>query len=187
MCNLHQCMNVHLSGHTSVAVVKTKIELDSQADTCVVGDHCLIVHDQKRSLNVYEYNLKVGSKHAHIIDAIVAYTEPETGQVFILLLKQAIEINRLNHHLLCPMQCCMNGVLMDEVPNFLAPVTSEMMHAIQIENPFDTTHPIIIHLKLNGVTSYFDVKKPTQEEYEDENILKIKLTAEAPPWDLSSP
>ena len=31
------------------------------------------------------------------------------------------------------------------------------------------------------------MRKPTQEEYEDQNILKIELTAKAPWWDPSSP
>ena len=61
------------------------------------------------------------------------------------------------------------------------------MHAIQLENPFDATHPINIPLKLNRVTSYFEVRTPTQEEYEDQNILKIELMAEIPPWNLSCP
>ena len=71
----------------------------------------------------------------------------------------------------------MNGVLIDNIPKFLA-VPSETMHAIQLENPFDATHPIIIPLKLNGVATYFEVWTPTQEEYEDQNILKIELMAE---------
>ena len=54
----------------------TKIELDPNADTCVLGDHCLVVHDHNRSVNVFEYNPKVGSKHTCIVDASVVYTEP---------------------------------------------------------------------------------------------------------------
>ena len=81
----------------------------------------------------------------------------------------------------------MNCVLINEVPKFLAPFPSETSNAIQIENPFDVNHPVIIPLKLTRVTSYFNVRKPTQEEYEDQNILKIKITAEDPSWDpLSS-
>ena len=79
------------------------------------------------------------------------------------------------------MQHHVNGVMINEVPKFLAPIPSEIMHAIQIENPFDATHLIIIPLKLNGVTSYFKVRKPTQEEYEDQHILNIELIVEAPP------
>ena len=60
------------------------------------------------------------------------------------------------------------------------------MHAIQIENSFDATQPNINPLKLNGVTSYFKVRTPTKEEYEDKNILKIKLMVEVSLWNPSS-
>ena len=85
------------------------------------------------------------------------------------------------------MQCCVNGLLIDEVSKFLALIPSVTMHAIQLENPFDGIHAIIISLKLNRVTKYFKVKTPTQKEYEDQNILKIGLIVEAPTWYLSSP
>ena len=73
----------------------------------------------------------------------------------------------------------MKDVLIDEVPKFLALIPSETMHAIQIENLFDATHSIVIPLKLNRVASSFKVRIPTGEEYEDQNILKIKLTTKA--------
>ena len=38
----------HLSAHKRTVLVKAKIELDSHADACVVGDHSLIVHDHKQ-------------------------------------------------------------------------------------------------------------------------------------------
>ena len=151
---------VQLSYHNSLAVVKTKIELDSDADKCVVGDHFLVVHGHNRAVNVFGYNTKAGSKHACIVNAVVAYTEPKTGQVVILLINQAIEMKGLDHHPLCPMQCFMNGVMIDEVSKFLAPVPSETTHAIQLENPFDATHPIIIPFRLKRVTSYYVVRMP---------------------------
>ena len=81
-------------------------------------------------MNVYGYDHKAGSKHACIVNANVAYTKLETGQVVILLINQAIEMKGLDHHLLCMMQCCINGVLIDEVPKFVAPIPSKTMHAI---------------------------------------------------------
>ena len=140
---------VQLSAQNSLTVVKTEIELESHADTCVVGDHCLVIHDHNRPMNVFGYDLKAGWKHVCIIDAAIAYTEPETGQVVIPFINQAIEMKGLDHHLLCPIQCCMSVVLINEVPKFLALIPSETTHAIQLENPFDATHPIIIPLKLN--------------------------------------
>ena len=57
------------------------------------------------------------------------------------------------------------------VTNFLSCIPSETTQAI---------------LQFNGVTSYFEVRKPTWEEYEDQNILKIELITEALLWDPSS-
>ena len=70
---------VHVSAHISVAVVKTKIKLDSHADTCVVGDHYLIVYDHNRPVNIYRYDPKADLKHACMVNTAVAYKEPETG------------------------------------------------------------------------------------------------------------
>ena len=90
-------------------VVKTEIELDSHSDTCVVGDHCLSVHDHKRSVNVYGYDPKSGSKHACLVDATVIYIEPKTGQVALLLINQVIEMKDLDHNILCPMNSQVYG------------------------------------------------------------------------------
>ena len=51
---------VHLSAQNSLAVAETNMELDSHADTCIVCDHCLIVHDHNRAVNIFGYNPKVG-------------------------------------------------------------------------------------------------------------------------------
>ena len=91
----------------------------------------------------------------------------------------------LDHHLLCLMMFDINDVLINEVSKFLMPVPIETMCALQWMNPFDATQPIMIPLKLNGVTSFFEVRMPTQEDNEDQNILKIEVMAEVPPWDPS--
>ena len=71
-------------------------------------------------------------KHACIVDATVANGEPETGHVVIFSIHQVIEMKGLDHHLLCPIQFCINGVLINEVPMFLAFIPSKTMPAIQI-------------------------------------------------------
>ena len=63
----------------------------------------------------------------------------------------------------------------------MAPIPSETMHAIHLENFFDATNIIIILLKLKEVTSYFAVRTTTWEEYEVQNIFQMELTVEAPP------
>ena len=98
----------------SFLVINTKIQLHSHADTCVIDDQCLIKHNLNRLVNVCEYNPKARSKHACTVDAAVAYDESETGQIVIFFINQAVKMKGLGHHILCPMHCCMNGVLIDE-------------------------------------------------------------------------
>ena len=84
------------------------------------------------------------------------------------------------------MQCCLNGMQINEVPQFLEELPSKITHAIELVDPFNTTQPLIIQLKLSGATSYFDVYSLSIAEYENEDIPKIHLTVEEPPWDLST-
>ena len=55
---------------------------------------------------------------------------------------RAIWISGEEHHLLCPMQCCLNGVHVNEDPKFLADSFSMTIHAIQLTGPFITAHPL---------------------------------------------
>ena len=50
--------------HASVASSKPKLELDSHADKCFVGDNCLVIHDNNRLVNVYGYDPKDGHRSA---------------------------------------------------------------------------------------------------------------------------
>ena len=96
ICNCTSVWKDHFSAHNSLAVVETKIELDSHADTYVVHDHCLLVHDHNRPLKAFGYNPKAGLRHAHKANVIPAYIEPQTGQIVVLLINQAIEMKGLD-------------------------------------------------------------------------------------------
>ena len=91
--------------HASVVSSKPKVELDLHAVMCVVGDNCLVIHDHNRPVNVYSYDPKDGHGSAKTIDATVGYQYPQSGQKFILMINQAIRIDGLVNHLLCPMHC----------------------------------------------------------------------------------
>ena len=101
------------------------------------------------------------------------------------MINQAACINGLENHLLCNMQYHLNGVHISEVPKFLAESLSTT-HIIQLTDPSDTAHLLIIPLQLSGVTSYFDVYNLSITAYENKDIPKIQLTAEELPWDPST-
>ena len=161
------------------------MECDSHADTSVVGKECLIVHDFERPVKVSGYDPREGTKEYRTVTGVVAYDHPQTGQTYMLVVNQAIEVPHLQNHLLCPMQCRMNGVKVDELPKFLAKTPDETMHAVQVVDPLDES-PLYIPMSLVGVTSYFPVRKPTVKEWEDGTCPQIELTAEEPCWDPGS-
>ena len=137
-------LSIQLRAQKSIAV----LEMGSNTDIFIIVTNV-----------VFGYDSKVRSKFACMVHAAVNYDEPIIGHVFILLINQVIETKGHDHCLLCPMQCSMKSVVIDEVSKLLVPILSETTHAILIINPFDAIHPHFIPLQLIGVTSYFDVRK----------------------------
>ena len=119
---------------------------------------------------------------AEVVDAAIRYTCRYTGDHLILMINQAIYLPEVNHCLLCPMQCQINGVEINKVPHFLIQDPTTSTHSIQIADPTNPVHPYIIPLQLEGVVSYFEFSLPTSAEFEDPEIPHLELTAKSPAW-----
>ena len=119
-------------------------------------------------------------KYDKTVNAEICKDNPHSGHNG----QSGTQINDLTNYLSSSMQCYLNGVQIDYVPKFLANGPSETTNAIQITVP-DAAYLLLILLQLQGVTSYFDLHSSSISEYESEEIPKIHLTAEEPPWDPS--
>jgi hypothetical protein len=108
-----------------------------------------------------------------IVNAAIAYDDPRTGETYILMINQALYFQDMDYILLCPMQLRLNDVIVNERPKFLTERPTDQDHAI-------ICLPLIITLEIDGVTSYFPVRKPSQEEYRD--CQRIELTYSDPEW-----
>ena len=98
---------------------EVRSELDSHADTCVVGKHALVFQDFDRSVDVIGDDKQLGvTKNYRTISAAVAYSDPETGQAVILIINQATYIPQLEVNLLNPTQLRLNGVKSQKKPSF---------------------------------------------------------------------
>ena len=188
-----------MSTLTTVAAVDVDVqegrtELDSHADTCIVGSCALVFHEYERRVNVQGYDPKLGiQKDLPIVSAAIAYDSvTEHGcETILLIIHQAIYLPRLRHNLLCPNQMRANDVVVKECPRMFSD-TSES-HYIQIRayesNDANVSHcqdqPITIPLHLSGVISYFTCRKPTT--YEFNTLPRYVLTSEQPEWDPHSP
>ena len=161
----------------------SRIELDSHADTCVIGKNAMVIHDHRWRVSVTGYDPKAGSNLYRIVSAALAYDHPQTGETSLLIINQAIEIPHLRNHLLCIFQCRMSGAIINDVPKFQAPNPSVHTHAIRV-NSDDDSHTLLIPFSLKGVTSYFNVRKPTTAERDDyQKYARYDLTSEEPKWD----
>jgi hypothetical protein len=100
---------IYISEFHSLEHHEFSTELDSHADTCVVGRNCLVTHTFDKKVNVSGYDPQLGSmKGMPIASAALAYDDPSTGETIILRVHQAVHIPTMMNNLLCPMQLRVN-------------------------------------------------------------------------------
>ncbi len=163
---------------------ETTLELDSHANTRVLGRDALIMLDYNRSVSVVGYDESLGSKTYQTVSGVVAYDDPQTGRTLHVIINQAIHIPHLDHHLLCPMQCCVNDVTVNNLSTFLAADPTDQTHALTLTDPNNPLQLVILPLTLRGVTLLLNVRSVTINEFNSHDYLRMHLTSETLTWDL---
>ena len=74
-------------------------------------------------------------KTLKIVDAVVAYTDPSTGDKWMLIINQALLVPGLSHPLLCTNQLRMNDIRVNDEPKHMVLNPTEYHHAIAIKTP----------------------------------------------------
>ena len=160
-----------------------RAEADTHADTTAVGPDAYIQHYTGYSVTVHPFT--EGLNHLNevpIVTACIAYECPTTLNTYVLFIHQALYIDSLKNHLLCPNQFRHNGVTFNDTP---------LVHLPPDQRSYDQ-HSIIaqglhIPLKLDGVISYFDCRRPTKQEVDDPDAaIHVHVTSQAI-WDPKNP
>jgi hypothetical protein len=81
------------------------------------------------------YDESLGSKTYQTVSGVIAYDDPQTRRMLHLIINQAIHIPHLDHHLLCPMQCRVNEMIVFDLPKFLAADPTDQTHALTLTDP----------------------------------------------------
>ena len=116
---------------------ESTLDLDSHADTCVLGANALVIQDHGRPVNVLSYYPDLGDRTYQTLSGVIGYNHPITGKTYHLVINQAMIITHLEHHLICTIQSCMNGVNINEIPRFLASNPTNETHSIIVTDPDD--------------------------------------------------
>ena len=83
---------------------ETRTDLDSHAECCVLGKHCLVLQDFDRPVEVKGYDPTGPIYTAKTVSAAVAYQDMVTKGIVVLIIHQALYIPHLEHNLLSPIQ-----------------------------------------------------------------------------------
>ncbi len=132
--------------------LETSLELDSHTDTTVLRAGTLIIQSYDQPVEVVGYDPQQDLQTFEMVSGVLAFDHLWDRQVYHLVFHQAIHMPQLDHHLLCPMQCHVNDVTVNNVPNFLTPFPTDNMHALVVQNPDNDLTTLSFPLHLQGVT-----------------------------------
>jgi hypothetical protein len=158
--------------------LEARLELDSHADSPVLGIHAHIVSYTGNYVTVSGFVDSLGKKkRVPIVDAVIAYDCDVTGDSSLMYICNALYIPEMKYHLMHPFIMRLAGILVDECPKFLAKRASINNHSV-----FFPDKNIRIPLFLRGIVSYFPCRRPTSDELNDNSMLVLDLTPRASEW-----
>jgi hypothetical protein len=147
-------------GDQSPSPTESRTELDTHANMPVVGCNVLVTEDLETTVDVAPFSPSYPSMQAKLVNAAIRYECPYTGEIYILLIYNAIHVPAMTHNLIPPFVMREAGIVVNDVPKIQVPEPSENDHAII----FHETN-FRIPLSLIGVFSFFKTSKPSVDEF----------------------
>ena len=134
-------------------------------------------------MTVSGYDPELVSRDFKTASAVLDYTHPLTGQIYHLVIHQSIQIPNLDHHLLCPMQCRVNDITINDVLKFPTKTPTPDSHSIVAHDINNPSTPLVLPLYIQGVTSWLPLSKPSLEDWNSKKYQTIELTSEQLDWE----
>ena len=155
-----------------------KLELDSHADSPVVGNGAHVIEYTGKQVSVSGFTDELGKPMlVDVVHAVITYDCPKTGSSYPMLINNAILVPSVDCCLINPFMLRLAGVEVDECPKFLSPTPSIINHSLYFPE-IDLRLPLM----LDGIVSYLSCRTPNRSEYEDcESFLQLTPLVET--WD----
>lgn len=149
-----------------------RTHLDSHANTIVYGKFCWVFADSGFKADDTPFCKKVGKMlQVPIVDALILYENPLTGEKFILITRNALYVPSMNHNLIPPFIMREAGIEVNDKAKIHCPMPTEDDHAI-----IDRKTGIHICLSIDNTFSIFPSSKPTTDDTYDINIPLITIS-----------
>ena len=153
-----------------------RTELDSHADSPVVGKHCKILEYTGKTVDVSGFSDSLGEcKSIPVVNCALAYDCVITQQTHILIINNALFMRSMEVNLIPPFVMRLNGIDVNECPKFMSTHPSISDHSI-----YFPAQNVRIPLQLQGIVSYFPTRIPDEEDMY--KYLHYHLTPSKPTW-----
>ena len=158
------------------------IELDSHADSPVVGRFAKVLEDTGRKVQVSGFTSELGKPiSVPVVHAAVAYDCEYTGKTHILVIHNALYLRTMNVNLIPPFMMHLAGLEVNECPKFLSKVPSESQHSVYFPQA-----DLRLPFQLEGIVSYLPSRVPTEEELSTNSGEYLMLTPSSEDWNPHS-
>ena len=154
------------------------LEMDSHADSPVVGNHAHVLEYTGRKVSVSGFTDALGKPMlVEVVHALIVYDCDTTGKSHLLMINNALLVPSLTCCLINPFIMRLAGLHVNECPKFLAPSPTECNHSIYFPD-----ENLRIPLKLEGIISYIPCRSPLPDEILDSDSF-LPLTPQSATWD----
>ena len=139
---------------------ETTTDLDSHANSPVVGDNDIILFHTNKTIRVSCFTKALSDINKVLVVVVaVVYTDAVTGVTYLLVIRNALYMKGMESNLIPPFMIRLTDHEVDECPKFMCKQPTTKLHAISISDP-----ELIIPVSLKRITSYIPTKKSTVEE-----------------------
>lgn len=160
--------------------VTSAIELDSHADSAVVGRSARVLERTGRKVSVSGFTDGLGKPMlVEVVHACVLYDDEMDGRKYLCIIRNALYVPEMEECLVHPIMMRLVGIDVDECPKFLSREPTTSNHSIYFPE-----RNLRIQMKLSGVISYIPCRKPDDDEITNNDGV-LELTPDVDKWEPS--
>ena len=82
----------------------------------VLGRYCYVVNYSGKTAEVHPFSPDYETLQVPIVDDVVEYDDPYSGETFMLVCKEALHVPAMKHNLIPPFLMREEGVVVDDLP-----------------------------------------------------------------------
>ena len=168
-----------ISSASESPIQYSSLELDSHADSPVVGKHAFILRHTGKQVRVSGFTDQLGSPLlVPVVDAALIYECNVTGEKYLIVIHNALYMKSMTSSLISPFILRLAGITVKECPKFLASTPTKEHHSLHFSE-----QDLRIPLQLEGIISYLPTRLPSQDEINDSTLPTLHFTPLFDEWD----